>query len=124
MLLGPVCVLVVAGLMSIAWMVLLTLAVFVEKVFPQGQRISTAIGVAFVAPAVRGATASPTGREIAPGRTPRGRRKTLGGWYTTIAMALLAAKEFFQPCGSWVTHFAPQSDLIAKCLACGRQVTV
>jgi predicted metal-binding membrane protein len=42
-------VLVVAGLMSLAWMLLLTLAVFVEKVLPQGQRISTAIGVAFVA---------------------------------------------------------------------------
>ena len=35
--------------MSVAWMLLLTLAVFVEKVLPQGQRISTAIGVAFVA---------------------------------------------------------------------------
>ena len=42
-------VLVVAGLMSLAWMLLLTLAVFVEKVLPQGQRISTMIGVAFVA---------------------------------------------------------------------------
>jgi predicted metal-binding membrane protein len=42
-------VLVVAGLMSLAWMLLLTLAVFVEKVLSQGQRISTAIGVAFVA---------------------------------------------------------------------------
>ena len=34
--------------MSMAWMLLLTLVVFVEKVFPQGQRISSAIGVAFV----------------------------------------------------------------------------
>jgi predicted metal-binding membrane protein len=42
-------VLVAAGVMSLAWMLLLTLAVFVEKVLPQGQRISTAIGVAFVA---------------------------------------------------------------------------
>ncbi|MGH6804903.1 MAG: DUF2182 domain-containing protein [Methyloceanibacter sp.] len=42
-------VLVVAGVMSLAWMLLLTLAVFVEKVLPQGRRISTAIGVAFVA---------------------------------------------------------------------------
>ena len=40
--------LVVAGLMSLAWMLLLTLAVFVEKVLSQGQRISTVIGVAFV----------------------------------------------------------------------------
>lgn len=42
-------VLIVAGIMSLAWMLLLTLAVLVEKVLPQGQRISTAIGVAFVA---------------------------------------------------------------------------
>jgi len=42
-------VLIVAGVMSVAWMLLLTLAVFVEKVLPQGQRISTTIGVAFVA---------------------------------------------------------------------------
>jgi predicted metal-binding membrane protein len=35
--------------MSLAWMLLLTLAVFVEKVLPQGQRISTSIGVAFFA---------------------------------------------------------------------------
>ena len=41
-------VLVAAGIMSMAWMLLLTLVVFVEKVFPQGQRISSAIGVAFV----------------------------------------------------------------------------
>jgi predicted metal-binding membrane protein len=41
-------VLVVAGVMSLAWMLLLTMAVFVEKVLPQGQRISIAIGVAFV----------------------------------------------------------------------------
>lgn len=34
--------------MSLAWMLLLTLVVFVEKVVPQGQRISTAIGIAFV----------------------------------------------------------------------------
>jgi predicted metal-binding membrane protein len=42
-------VLVAAGVMSLAWMLLLTLAVFVEKVLPQGQRISTSIGVAFFA---------------------------------------------------------------------------
>jgi len=42
-------VLVAAGVMSLAWMLLLTLAVFVEKVLPQGQRISTAVGVVFVA---------------------------------------------------------------------------
>lgn len=42
-------VLIVAGNMGLAWMLLLTLAVLVEKVLSQGQRISTAIGVAFVA---------------------------------------------------------------------------
>ena len=41
-------VLVAAGIMSVAWMLLLTLLVFVEKLFPQGERISAAIGVAFV----------------------------------------------------------------------------
>ena len=42
-------VLVAAGVMSPAWMLLLTLIVFVEKVLPKGQRISAAIGVWFVA---------------------------------------------------------------------------
>jgi predicted metal-binding membrane protein len=42
-------VLVAAGVMSLAWMLLLTLAVFAEKVLPQGQRISSAIGAVFVA---------------------------------------------------------------------------
>jgi predicted metal-binding membrane protein len=42
-------VLVAAGIMSLAWMLLLTLVVFVEKVLPQGQRASIAIGVALVA---------------------------------------------------------------------------
>jgi predicted metal-binding membrane protein len=37
-------VLVVAGMMSIAWMLLLTLIIFIEKVFPHGPRISTAVG--------------------------------------------------------------------------------
>ncbi|MGH6866551.1 MAG: DUF2182 domain-containing protein [Methyloceanibacter sp.] len=41
-------VLVVAGTMSVAWMLLLTLFVFAEKVFPHGQRISAAIGIALV----------------------------------------------------------------------------
>jgi predicted metal-binding membrane protein len=42
-------ILVVAGMMSLAWMLLLTLVVFAEKVFPHGQRISTMIGVALIA---------------------------------------------------------------------------
>lgn len=41
-------VLVAAGTMSLAWMLLLTLVIFAEKVLAQGQRISTVIGVAFV----------------------------------------------------------------------------
>jgi predicted metal-binding membrane protein len=49
MLLGAFAVLVAAGVMSPAWMLLLTLIVFVEKVLPKGQRISAAIGVWFVA---------------------------------------------------------------------------
>jgi predicted metal-binding membrane protein len=42
-------ILVVAGVMSLAWMLLLTLIVFAEKVLPHGQRISAAIGVALIA---------------------------------------------------------------------------
>jgi predicted metal-binding membrane protein len=42
-------VLVAAGVMSLAWMLLLTLVVFVEKVLPQGRRASALIGVALVA---------------------------------------------------------------------------
>jgi predicted metal-binding membrane protein len=42
-------VLVAAGTMSIAWMLLLTLIVFAEKLFPQAARTSTAIGLAFIA---------------------------------------------------------------------------
>jgi predicted metal-binding membrane protein len=41
-------VLVAAGVMSLAWMLLLTLVVFVEKVLPQGRRASAVIGVALV----------------------------------------------------------------------------
>ncbi len=37
--------LVTAGMTSLAWMLLLTLLVFAEKVLPAGQRIATAIGV-------------------------------------------------------------------------------
>ena len=37
------------GMMSIAWMLSLTLVVFAEKVFPYGVRISAAVGVALVA---------------------------------------------------------------------------
>jgi predicted metal-binding membrane protein len=41
-------ILVAAGVMSLAWMLLLTLLVFAEKVLPLGRRFSTAIGVALV----------------------------------------------------------------------------
>jgi len=41
-------VLVVAGIMSLAWMLALTLVVFAEKVFPRGQLISATIGFALV----------------------------------------------------------------------------
>ena len=41
-------ILVVAGMMSLAWMLLLTLVVFVEKVFPHGQRVSAAVGVVLI----------------------------------------------------------------------------
>jgi predicted metal-binding membrane protein len=40
---------VAAGVMSLAWMLLLTLVVFVEKVLPHGRRASAVIGVALVA---------------------------------------------------------------------------
>jgi predicted metal-binding membrane protein len=39
---------VAAGVMSLAWMLLLTLVVFVEKVLPQGRRLSSMIGVALI----------------------------------------------------------------------------
>ena len=41
-------ILVVAGIMSLAWMLVLTLVVFAEKVFPHGQRVSATIGVALI----------------------------------------------------------------------------
>jgi predicted metal-binding membrane protein len=41
-------VLVAAGVMSLAWMALLTLVVFAEKVFPHGKRLSVAVGAAFI----------------------------------------------------------------------------
>jgi predicted metal-binding membrane protein len=40
-------VLLAAGVMNLAWMFLLTLIVFLEKVLPQGQRIAVGIGGAF-----------------------------------------------------------------------------
>jgi predicted metal-binding membrane protein len=55
-------VLVATGVMSMAWMLLLTLVVFVEKVLPMGQHTAAAIGVSFVAFGVAvasGATAMP-----------------------------------------------------------------
>ena len=42
-------VLTAVGMMSIAWMLSLTLVVFAEKVFPYGVRISAAVGVALIA---------------------------------------------------------------------------
>jgi predicted metal-binding membrane protein len=41
-------VLVAAGVTSLAWMLLLTLVVFAEKVLPGGQRTSQVVGVAFL----------------------------------------------------------------------------
>jgi len=41
-------VLVAAGVMSLAWMLLLTLVVFAEKVLPGGQRTSQVVGIAFL----------------------------------------------------------------------------
>jgi predicted metal-binding membrane protein len=35
--------------MSLAWMLLLTLVVFAEKVLPGGERSATAVGIAFLA---------------------------------------------------------------------------
>ena len=42
-------VLVATGVMSVAWMLLLTLVVFVEKLLPRGRRFEGALGVALVA---------------------------------------------------------------------------
>jgi len=42
-------ILVAAGVMSVAWMLLLTLVVFAEKVLPHGQRAAVVVGLAFVA---------------------------------------------------------------------------
>ena len=41
-------VMVAAGVMSLAWMLLLTLLVFVEKVLPQGRRAAPVIGFALI----------------------------------------------------------------------------
>ncbi len=41
-------VLVAAGVMSLAWMLLLTLIIFAEKVLPVGRRMSSVAGAAFV----------------------------------------------------------------------------
>lgn len=41
-------VLVAAGVMSLAWMLLLTLVIFAEKVLPGARRASAAVGVAFI----------------------------------------------------------------------------
>lgn len=42
-------VLVAAGVMSLAWMLLLTLVVFAEKVLPAGRSTSRVVGIAFLA---------------------------------------------------------------------------
>ena len=42
-------VLVAAGMMSIAWMLLLTLVLFAEKVLPHGERTSGAVGLGLIA---------------------------------------------------------------------------
>ncbi|MEF0942949.1 DUF2182 domain-containing protein [Rhizobium sp. BR 362] len=42
-------VLVAAGVMSVAWMLLLTLAIFVEKLLPRGRRFEGALGITLVA---------------------------------------------------------------------------
>ncbi|WP_262265765.1 DUF2182 domain-containing protein [Microvirga yunnanensis] len=49
-------ILVAAGVMNLAWMLLLTLLVFAEKVLPLGQRLSTIIGLALVAGGVAAAS--------------------------------------------------------------------
>jgi predicted metal-binding membrane protein len=41
-------VLVAAGVMSLAWMLLLTLVVFAEKVLPSGPRVAQTTGLAFL----------------------------------------------------------------------------
>ena len=41
-------VLVAAGVMSLAWMLLLTLVVFAEKVLPLGRRTAHVVGIAFL----------------------------------------------------------------------------
>lgn len=55
-------VLVAAGLMSLAWMALLTLVIFAEKVIPHGQCTAAAVGIALVALGIlvaAGSTAMP-----------------------------------------------------------------
>jgi predicted metal-binding membrane protein len=55
-------VLVAAGVMSLAWMLLMTLVIFAEKVLPLGPRASQVVGVAFLVLGIAvaaGATALP-----------------------------------------------------------------
>jgi predicted metal-binding membrane protein len=42
-------IMVAAGVMSLAWMLLLTLIVFVEKIFPQGRRFGAVTGFSLIA---------------------------------------------------------------------------
>lgn len=51
-------ILVAAGLMSLAWMTLLTLVIFAEKVIPHGQRTAVALGIALMVLGVLVATGS------------------------------------------------------------------
>ena len=41
-------VLVAAGVMSLAWMLLLTVVIFTEKILPAGRRVAGVVGIAFV----------------------------------------------------------------------------
>jgi predicted metal-binding membrane protein len=51
-------VLVAAGIMSLAWMLVLTLIVFAEKVLPGGRRTSQLVGIAFLVLGILVATGS------------------------------------------------------------------
>ena len=51
-------VLVAAGVMSVAWMLLLTLVIAIEKLLPLGQRASAGIGVGLIVLGVAVASSS------------------------------------------------------------------
>jgi predicted metal-binding membrane protein len=52
LLLGAVCRAGRCGIMSVAWMLLLTLVVFVEKLLPRGRRFEGALGIALMTLAI------------------------------------------------------------------------